>query len=52
VTFEEYWKMQAFNCHELGSERITIEQVLGMMARRCHISYDGALKVVMPVEEY
>jgi hypothetical protein len=30
---EEYWKMRAFN-HELSSERITIERVLGMMVRR------------------
>jgi hypothetical protein len=30
---EEYWKMQAFN-HELSSEMITIEPVLGMVVRR------------------
>jgi hypothetical protein len=30
---EEYWKMRAFN-HELSSERITIERVLGMMVRK------------------
>jgi DDE superfamily endonuclease len=27
---EEYWKMRAFN-HELSSERITVERVLGML---------------------
>jgi hypothetical protein len=27
---EDYWKMRAIN-HELSSERITIEPVLGMM---------------------
>jgi hypothetical protein len=31
---EEYWKLRAFN-HELSSERITIERVLGMAVRRC-----------------
>jgi len=31
---EDYWKMRAFN-HELSSERITIERVLGMVVRRC-----------------
>ena len=30
---EEYWKMRAFN-HELSSERITIERVLGMVVWR------------------
>jgi len=30
---EEYWKMRAFN-HELSSERITIERILGMVVRR------------------
>jgi hypothetical protein len=30
---EDYWKMRAFN-HELSSERITIERVLGMIVRR------------------
>jgi hypothetical protein len=30
---EEYWKMRAYN-HELSSERITIERVLGMVVRR------------------
>ncbi len=29
----QYWKMRSFN-HELSSERITIERVLGMMVRR------------------
>jgi hypothetical protein len=33
---EEYWKLRAFN-HELSSERITIERVLGMLGRRCWI---------------
>jgi hypothetical protein len=33
---EEYWKMRAFN-HELSSEQITIERVLGMMVRKCGI---------------
>jgi len=28
-----YWKMRAFN-HELSSERITVERVLGMLVRR------------------
>ena len=30
---EEYWKMRAFN-HKLSSERITIEQVLGMVVQQ------------------
>jgi len=30
---EENWKMRAFN-HELSSERITIERILGMVVRR------------------
>ena len=30
---EEYWMMRAFN-HELSSERITIERVIGMIVRR------------------
>jgi hypothetical protein len=33
---EEYWKLRAFN-HELSSERITIERVLGVAVRRCRI---------------
>jgi len=35
---EEYWLMRAFN-HELSSERITIERVIGMMVRRFGICW-------------